>query len=124
MAQNLQLDPIKKDYVLDKGSPVPSDRVQEAAYFALTIPQDNWTYSVPGQGSLLYTLEQKKQDESVQQSFASYTKDAIKRQLIDNGKASNSAVENTIATKGITANNIKIVPAQVQLSDQLEFVPV
>ena len=124
MSQNLMLDPKKRDYVIKDGSPVPSDRIEEAAYYALTIPQDNWTYAEPGQGSLLYTLENKKHDESVEQSFASYSKDAIKRQLIDNGKATEVAVQNTQSTGGVTANNIKIVPAQVQLSDQLAFVPV
>lgn len=39
MAQNLQIDPVTKDYVIVNGSPVASDRVLEACYFALLIPQ-------------------------------------------------------------------------------------
>jgi phage gp46-like protein len=124
MSQNLKMDPVKKDYVLDKGSPIPSDRIEEAAYFALTIPQDKWTYSEPGQGSLLYTLAGQKRDSSVEQKFASYAKDAINRQLIATGQATDSAIQNTESSNGATKNNIKIVPAQTQLSDQLEFVPV
>ena len=84
MAQNLQLDPTKKDYVVVNGSPVPSDRVEEAAYIALAIPQGNWLYGEADQGSLLYTLRQKRLT-TVDLNFASYADEALRRQLVDRG---------------------------------------
>jgi phage gp46-like protein len=124
LSQNLEFDPVKKDYVFIKGSPIDTDRIEEVAYYALTIPQNNWTYSTPGQGSLLFTLENVKRDASVEQKFASYAHDAINRQLISTGKAKSVAVKNTLSSQTQTQNNISIVPAKVQLSDQLSFVPV
>jgi phage gp46-like protein len=124
MSQNLLFDPVKKDYIFVNGSPTDSDRIEEAAYYALTIPQNNWTYSTPGQGSLLNTLENIKRDSSVEQKFASYSQDAIKRQLISSGKAIGVSVKNTLASQTATENNINIIPANVQLSNQLNFAPV
>lgn len=124
MAQNLQLDPVKKDYVVENGSPVPSDRVEEACYYALTIPEGNWLYGVSGQGSLLYTLEQKKRANDVELKFATYSTDAIKRQVVATGKASDVAVRNLAVSPTGTSNQIEVIPAQSQLSNQLNFIPV
>ena len=59
MAQNIQIDPVKRDYVFSNGSPVPSDRVLEACFYAMLIPQNitMYPYLQSGQGSLLYTLD-------------------------------------------------------------------
>jgi phage gp46-like protein len=124
MAQNLQLDSVKRDYVVVNGSPIGSDRVEEAAYYALLIPQGKWLYGDVDQGSLLYTLDKQKRSSSIEQDFAGYAQDAIKRQVIDTGKATASAVKNFETTRFGTSNLINIVPAQTQLSDQLSFVSV
>lgn len=124
MAQNLQLDPAKRDYITTNGSPVPSDRIQEATYYAITIPQGKWLYGDLGQGSLIWTLEGKKRAASTEQNFASYAQDAIKRQLIDKGAATSSAVTNLEATRTGTNNQIRVVQAQLDIADQLNFVPV
>lgn len=124
MAQNLQLDPVKRDYVVSKGSPIPSDRVFEACYYALLIPQNNWVYGVPGQGSFLYTMEGTKRLSSVEQNFAAYAQDAIRTQVINRGKATQVGISNIQATPTGTSNKISVVPNQTQLSDQFDFLPV
>lgn len=124
MAQNLLLDPTKKDYVVTDGSPSGSDRVHEKCYYALLIPQGKWLYGVVGQGSLLYTLPSQKRSGSLEQTFAQYTTDAIKRQVINVGDATAVSVKNLQATRTGTSNEIDVVPANKQLSSQLNFNPV
>lgn len=124
MAQNLQIDPTKKDYVVVNGSPIPTDRILEATYYAILIPKGRWVYGDPDQGSLLYTLQNTKRSGSIEQNFASYTNDAIRNQLIATGKATASEVKNLAATSTGTSNQINVVPNETQLSDQIDFVSV
>jgi hypothetical protein len=129
MAQNLQLDPngalgLAKDYVVVNGSPVPSDRVLEATYYALEIPQGQWIYGIVSQGSLLYTLQNVKRTASIEQQFAGFSQAAILANVITPGKATASQVTNQQATPTGTENLIAVQPANTQLSSQLNFVPV
>lgn len=124
MAQNLQLDPVKKDYVVINGSPVPSDRVEEASYFALAIQQGKWLYGQVSQGSQLYTLLNQKRTAAIDQLFATYSQDAIKRNVIDTGKASAVQTGNIATSRTGTSNQIEVIPASSQLSNQLNFSPV
>lgn len=120
MAQNLKLDPKKRDYVVVNGSPIPSDRIEEAAYYALTIPQGAWLYGQPDQGSLLYTLTGKRVG-TIEQAFASFANDAIKRQLVDTGKATAVQTENLQATRTGTSNQVEIIPNTKQIATQFNF---
>lgn len=124
MAQNLQMNPTARDYIVVNGSPVPSDRVLEACYYALLIPRNKWLYGAPGQGSLLYTLEGVKRTASIEQEFAAFASDAIQTQVVDTGQATAQAVQNLAATPTGTVNQIGVVPSNTQLSNQLNFVPV
>lgn len=124
MAQNLQVNPVTRDYVTENGSPVPSDRVFEACYYALLIPQSKWLYGQVGQGSLLYTLQNVKRTSSIEQLFAAFASDAIRRQVVDNGQASSVSVKNLQQTPTGTVNEIDVVPKNTQLSQQFKFVSV
>lgn len=121
MAQNLTMDPLKKDYVVKNGSPVPSDTVLDKAYFALMIPQGKWLYSVPGQGSLLYTLTNRMRDQNLEATFSSMVKDAINTQLVNTGQANDVGTQNTETTPTGSANDINVTPAATTLSSQLNF---
>lgn len=124
MAQNLQICPTTRDYVTQNGSPIPSDRVQEAAFIAINYPQGQCLYGATGQGSLIYTLKNIKRTSSIEQLFASYVQQALKSQLIDTGKATSDTITNLSATRYASSNEIDIVPAAQQLSSQLNFIPV
>ena len=125
MAQNLRLDPTKKDYVLTaNGTSVPSDRVEESVYFALTIPQNRWLYGDPNQGSQLYSLNNVKRTNSIEQQISGFANDAIDRQVISTGKASAARVTNTEATRTGTANKIEVIASETQASNQFNFVTV
>lgn len=124
MAQNLQIDPKTRDYVMVNGSPVPSDRIFEKAYIALMIPQNKWLYGQVGQGSFLYLLQNQKNSPSTAQSYAAWASDAINRQLIQTGDVSAVQVKNTQSTPSGTANEIDVVPSNTQLSQQFLFTPV
>lgn len=123
MAQFLKMDPTRRDYVLDKGSSVPSDSVLEASYFAVMIPQ-NWLYGDGIQGSLVYTLRGQKRSANVEQRFQDYAKAAINSQVVATGKAASVTATNLEATRTGTSNKLSVVPAESQLADQLNFNPV
>lgn len=124
MAQNLQIDPVKKDYVFQNGSPIPSNRVLEAAYYALLIPQNNWLYGIPNQGSLLYTMENTKRSSQVEQLFASFARDAINSQVVNNGQAKGVGIKNLSSSRTGTSNQVEIIPSAVAVSTQFSFNPV
>lgn len=125
MSQNLQLDPLKKDYVLDgTGSPIPSDRVEETSYIALTIPQNQWLYGDPNQGSKLYTLSNVKRTPGLEQTISSFVTDAIERQVISTGAATAQQFENLQATRTGTSNQLEVIPSETQVSNQINFVGV
>jgi phage gp46-like protein len=124
MSQNLMIDPTKRDYVFQNGSPIPSDRVLEKCYYALLIPENAWVYGQPGQGSLLYTLQNAKRTGNIEKQFSDYASAAIKTQVIDTGDATASEIQNIASSRTGTSNQIEVIPSQVQLSQQLNFVPV
>ena len=124
MAQNLMLNPMTRDYVMKNGSPIPSDRVLEASFIALSIQQGQWLYGVANQGSLLYTLEKLKRDSSIEQRFAGYANDANIRQLINTGQALGVQTTNISTSKNGSLNQISLIPNTTQLSNQLNFVSV
>lgn len=123
MSQNIMLDPKKKDYVFQNGSPISTDRILEACYYAILVPS-NWMYISPGQGSLNYTLLNRKRNATVEQDFASFSTDAINRQLIDTGKATDSQISNIEANSFNSSNQVSVVPSLVQLSTQFNFLSV
>jgi phage gp46-like protein len=123
--QNLELDPTTKDYVLNaQGSPIPSDRVLESVYYALTIPQNAWLYGTDNQGSKLHLLNNVKRSGSIEQQVSSYVMDAVERQVISPGFATAAAVRNLEATRTGSLNRVEVIPQQVQVSDQLNFASV
>lgn len=124
MAQNLMLDPAKKDYIIVQGSPVPSDRVEEKAFIALMIPKNQWLYADAGDGSDLHLFKNVKRISSIEQLFASRSIQAITDQLIKNGDALDVSVQNLASSRTGTSNNISIVPNQKNISTSLGFNPV
>jgi phage gp46-like protein len=124
MSQNLQISPQSRDYVVVNGSPVPSNSVEMASYFALTIPEGKWLYGQPGQGSLLFTLKNTKRTSSVEQNFAAYADAALKRQVVATGLATDAKTENLQTSRTGTLNQIEVIPSQVQSSSQFSFTSV
>lgn len=123
--QNLLLDPTKKDYVLDgSGKPVPTDDVRVASYIAITIPQGQWLYGDANQGSKLFTLNNTKRTVSTEQQVSGFISDAINRQVIQTGLATEQSFTNLSATRTGTSNQVSVVPNQTQLSTQINFVAV
>jgi phage gp46-like protein len=119
-----QIDPVKRDFVLVNGSTVSPDRVYEACYYALKIPDGAWLYGAQGQGSLLYTLQNVKRTSNIEQKFASFSSDAIQRQVIATGKATAQQIENIQATATGTSNQIEVIPSQSPINQQFAFTPV
>ena len=122
--QNLILDPTKRDYIIVNGAPVPSDRILESAYYALMLPQGKYMYESENQGSLLHTLQGIKRTETIEERFSQYAKDAINRQLVSTGQATQVDVKNIQETRTGTFNNINVTPSTVQVSQQFNFVGV
>lgn len=123
MGQNLEFDPVKRDYVFQNGSPLTGS-ILEACYYALAIPENNWLYGIAGQGSLLYTLQNVKRTTSIEQTFASFTRDAITSQIINTNQATDVGIKNLQATRTGTSNQIEVIPESQPFSNQINFVPV
>lgn len=124
MAQNLRIDPTKRDYIVENGSPIATDSVLEASYFALLIPDGRYVYGIPGQGSNLYVLNNSKRVASIEQVFSAIAKGAISRQIIATGQATAVGTENLDTSRSGSSNQISVVPSGTQVSDQLNFNPV
>lgn len=124
MSQNLQLDPKKRDYLVVNGSPISTDRVYEAAYYAIKIPLNNWLYGKDGQGSLVYTLANVKRSATIEQQFSNFVDDALTQQLINTGQATDRQVTNLTQTSTTSTNKIEVVPSTKSASTQFNFIGV
>lgn len=123
MAQNLKLDPAKRDYIVIAGSPVPTNRVFEKAYFALAIPRLKYLYGT-GEGSDLNLFQNTKRVPETDQLYAARARQAIEGQLVASGEVASVEVTNIATSRQGTSNNIVLQPNQQSLSTQLAFEPV
>lgn len=124
MPQFLKMDPLKQDYIFENGSPIETDDITQRGYFDVSIPKNNWLYGQSNQGSLLYTLANKKRTGVIEQQFASYVEDAINQQSIAQGYAVKVNVSNLEANRTGTSNQIQIIPTSVPVQSQFDFVSV
>lgn len=122
--QNWQLDPTKRDYIIQGGSFVPTDRVFEKAYFILTIPRTRWLYGQPGQGSELYRFQNAKRTNDIEQLYASRVDDALRTQLVVTGDAISTSTTNITSSRTGTSNNTDIVVPDKPRVPQLGFSSV
>ncbi len=124
MAQNIEIDPAKRDYVVENGSPVVSNRIHERAFYTLAIPRNAWLYGGPDLGSDLYRMRNAKRTADIEALFASRAMEAIESQLIKTGEASRAEVKNISGSRSGTSNNIDIEQNQESISTKLDFSPV
>jgi len=121
MGQNWKFDPMKRDYVIEGGSPQPTDEIEEVTYFVLTIPRGQWIYGAPGQGSELYKFQGAKRLTNTEQLFAARVREAVENQIIAAGKAQAVAIKNIASSRYGTSNQIEVIPLNTQISSQLKF---
>jgi phage gp46-like protein len=124
MGQNWKFDPVKRDYVLLNGAPVPTDEIEEVTYFVLMIPRGQWLYGAAGQGSELYQFQNAKRLPNTEQLFAARVNEAVQNQIIAAGKAQAVAVSNLASSRSGASNQISITPLSTQISTQLNFTPL
>jgi len=126
MSQNLMLEPSKKDYVVENGSPVATDRLYEKAYYALLIPRLRWLYGFgdAALGSDLYLFRNSKRVPESNQLYAARATRAIEQQLVANGEVSLVNVTNIASSRSGMSNNIALQPNQQSLSTRVAFDPV
>jgi hypothetical protein len=124
MGQNWKFDPVKRDYVLEQGRPVATDRIEETVYFVLMIPRGQWIYGLPGQGSELFKFVGAKRVASTDQLFAARAIQAIESQVIAQGRARQVETRNLESTRTGTSNQITVVPLESELSAQFKLKPV
>jgi phage gp46-like protein len=122
--QNWMVNPMTRDYVLNQGSPVPTDRIYEKAFFMLLIPQNQWLYADDQQGSKVNQLANAKRGSNVEQLFSTYVDDAIQTQLIDTGQATDVNTTNIEVSRNGTSNEIDIVPVDQPTTGQAQFIPL
>lgn len=103
------------------GSPIPSQRIHEDVYFALTIPQGKWLYGTPGQGSRLHELIGVKRTEKTERIFSTLAMNAIQRQIIDTGKASQALISTVESGQFGISNQIEVEPQMKDFASILNF---
>lgn len=118
------IDPVTRDYALENGAPVPTDRIEEQAYFILTIPEGNWLYGDPGQGSELWRFKNVRRNSGTEQLYADRVTDALNRQLVDTGRASSVQVSNIATSRYGTSNEIDVTQLQRAVATKLSFNPL
>lgn len=122
--QNWTFDPVKRDYVLEQGTFVPTDRVFEKSYFILALPRTRWLYGTATQGSFLWRLKNAKRLASTEQTFSTEVNNALRLQLVAPGQALRANTSNVASSRQGTSNNINITTQEKPKTSGLSFAPI
>ncbi len=125
MSESWQINPTSGDYVMEGGSPVPSESLTIPAYYRLKVQRGRWLHAPDdGYGSDFYLIRKRFNggDLSGLQNIA----EKALQPMIDDGRASD--VEVTPNRSQQTSRNnsllgIKIADAQGQV-EELDLPPI
>lgn len=106
-----KIDPVKKDYVMEKGSPVQTTSLTAPAYIRLKAPRRKWMYAPDDNyGSDLKLVKRRHSTDgtSVVEDLAAKALQPI----ADDGRASEINIKTTVASRNATGLEIQILDAQ------------
>jgi phage gp46-like protein len=110
MAKSWDIDPKKRDYVLEKGAPRQTDSLTIPAYIRLKTRRLRWMYAPDNSyGSDFYTIKKRKStdDASAIEAIAARALQPI----ADDGRASAIQIDTTVATRSGVGLQAKITDA-------------
>ncbi len=118
----IKMDPVTKDYVIDKGAPVQDMGLLTPSYIRLTAPRDGWLYAPDEDwGSDFHTIK-----KSLSTSDASNLVNIGERALapiVDDGRALETTVEITGRNRHNASLKLTIVDALGE-NEETFLVPV
>lgn len=122
MNHSFYIDPVKKDYVVDKGNPVIDTGLKTPAYIRVKTPRDGWLYTTDSSfGSSLNRLKKLKTvkpDRQVQNLI-----EKALQPLIDEGRALGVEVETSERSRHNIAEKVKITDASGN-QEEIVLIPV
>lgn len=101
MMQNWEIDPQKRDYVLEKGAPKQTDSLRIPAYVRLKTRRGEWMYAPDTSFGSTFHLQKKRVTSVGNSVVEDIAADAL-QPIVDDGRASEISI--TAETK--TRNNV------------------
>lgn len=115
--QSWDIDPIKGDYVNDKGSPKQTNSLKVPAYFRLKTKRQQWLYAPDSKfGSDFYTV-QKRPAENGNQRLETIGASAL-QPIVDDGRATQVEVQITQNTRSAAILSAHITDASGNVETQ------
>jgi phage gp46-like protein len=121
MSAQWEMDPTRKDYVMQLGAPKETSSLKMPAYFRLAVKRGTWMYGPATFGSDFH-LDQKRRSSQDASGLESKASRALEP-LIDDGRASEIDISTSEAARHGVRLQISIRDAQ-GAPDNLEFDPI
>ena len=120
MAQNWNIDPMTKDYVMIGGAPEETDSLTVPAYFRLKITAGQWLYAPDPRtyGSRFSSI--KKRPTGSDATLIESTAKAALQPIIDDGRAVGTVIKTTFSNRHAVGISVEIEKQQGVI-DQLEI---
>jgi phage gp46-like protein len=117
--QNWNIDPNKKDYVLERGSPQQTDSLTIPAYIRLKTRRGSYMYAPDDRFGSEFHL-QKKRRTSVDNSSVEDLAAAAVQPIVDDGRASEILIEAEVKNRNNVSFTTKIIDQEGSV-DTLEI---
>lgn len=110
MAQNWDIDPQKKDYVLERGSPAQTDSLRVPAYVRLKTRRGTYMYAPDTRFGSEFHLQKKRRTSVDNSTVEDLAADAL-QPIVSDQRASEITIESEVKTR----NNVGL---QAQIIDK------
>lgn len=122
MSQTWKIDPRSGDYIMEKGAPVPTDRLSEPCFYRLRTKRTQWMYAPDTDFGSDYYLEKKNRTTGDQSKLETIGAKAV-QPIVDDGRASEVEIVATEVARNGVALTLKITDAQGQV-ERLTINPI
>lgn len=119
MAQNWQIDPDQKDYVMDKGAPVQTDSLEIPAYVRMRTGRGEWLYAPDKTFGFDKSVLTKRVTNGKTGTIESAASAAV-QPIADDGRAAFIEVTATESNRPSVGMNVRVTAASGKI-DQLNL---
>lgn len=111
MSESWNINPATGDYIIENGSPVPTESLKIPAYIRLKVKRGTWMYAPDSSyGSDLYLIKKRRTTQSP--SNVETAASLALQPILDDGRASEIEVTATVATRNAVGLETKITDAR------------
>jgi phage gp46-like protein len=111
MAKSWEIDPQKRDYVLDRGAPKQTDSLRIPAYMRLKTKRNTWMYAPDDQYGSEFHLKRKRRTSGDNSEVEDLAVSAV-QPIVDDGRASEIEVQSVLRTRNNVGMKINITDAE------------